>query len=148
MNVLCVTGNLGKDAEIRVTPAGKSVVAFSVAMKSGWGDRATTTWLNCSMWGERGVKVAPYLLKGGQVAVSGEVSLREWESGDKSGTSLELNVNDVTLLGGKPAQSDADRQANPPAQNQNAQRGQAQAPAGGTFDDDIPFNNHELRTWA
>ena len=127
MNVLIATGNIGRDAEVRYTPAGKAVVSFSVPMKAGYGDREKTIWLNCSMWGDRGVAVAPYLLKGVMVAVSGEMSPREYEKDGQMKTTVDLKVNDLTLCGSK---SDA-----APAQSKTSP---APEPAG--FEDtDIPF---------
>ena len=43
MNVWNFTGNLGKDADRRFTPSGDSIVNFSVAVKAGFGEKATTT---------------------------------------------------------------------------------------------------------
>ncbi len=104
MNVWNFTGNIGRDAEQRFVGSGDSVVSFSVAVSSGWGDKKTTTWVKCSMWGKRGESVLPYLNKGQQVAVSGEATLREYDKKDGSGKghSMELRVNDVTLVGAKP----------------------------------------------
>lgn len=100
MNIWSFTGNLGGDADQRHTAGGDSVVSFSVGVKSGFGDKASTTWARCSMFGKRGESVLPYLLKGQLVGVSGEVNNREWQ--DKEGQkrmSLEVRVNDLTLLG-------------------------------------------------
>jgi single-strand DNA-binding protein len=102
MNNWNFTGNLGRDAESRYTPSGDAVVSFSVAVKSGFGDKATTTWVNCAIWGKRGEAVAEYLKKGALVGVTGEVTLRPWN--DKDGQerhSLDVRVNDLTLLGKK-----------------------------------------------
>lgn len=107
MNVWAFTGNLGRDAETRYTPGGDAIVSFSVGVKSGFGDKATTTWARCAMFGKRGQAVADYLKKGQLVGVSGEVSLREWD--DKDGakrSSLEVRVNDLTLLGKRDGQQD------------------------------------------
>ena len=41
-----------------------------------------------------------YLTKGTRVAVSGSLSLREYDKDGETRTSLELNVQDVALLGG------------------------------------------------
>ena len=128
MNVFCCTGNLGKDAEVRATQGGTSVMGFTVAVKAGYGDKATTLWVRCSLWGKRAEGgLAQYMTKGQQVAVSGELSMREWQ-GDDGATrqSLELNVNDVTLVGGK-------SEAKPsPSQ-------QFQKPTDVDFDENIPF---------
>lgn len=102
MNNWYFTGNLGKDAEQRYTPSGDAVVQFPVAVKSGYGDKEATTWARCAMWGKRGEEVAQYLTKGRLVGISGEVTLREFT--DKEGqkrSSLEVRVNDLTLLSGK-----------------------------------------------
>lgn len=102
MNVWSFTGNLGGDAETRFTSGGDAVTSFSIAVKSGYGEKATTVWAKCAIFGKRGESVSQYLTKGTQVGVSGELSMREWE--DKEGgkrTSLEVRVNDVTLLGSK-----------------------------------------------
>lgn len=102
MNNWNFTGNLGGDAETRFTQKGEAVVSFSVGVKSGYGDKATTTWARCSIFGKRGEAVSQYLTKGQLVGVSGEVAMNEWQ--DKEGQkrqSLEVRVNDVTLLGSK-----------------------------------------------
>jgi len=100
MNVFTCTTRLYKDAEQRFTQGGEGIVSFSVAVKSGYGDKASTTWAKCSMFGKRGEAVLPYLNKGQLVGVSGEMTAREWQ--DKEGqkrTSIEVRVNDLTLLG-------------------------------------------------
>ena len=126
MNNWSFTGNLGRDAETRHMANGDAVVSFSVGVKSGYGDKATTTWANCAMFGKRGESVAPYLTKGQLVGVIGEVSLREWS--DKDGqkrVSLEVRVNDMTLLGSK-----GDKPAQKPGKPEPSYAG---------HEDDIPF---------
>lgn len=143
MNSWSFTGNLGADAEQRVTPSGELVVSFSVGVKAGFGDRATTTWARCQMWGKRGESVAPYLKKGQLVGVCGEASLREYEKKDGSkGASLEVRVSDLTLLGKR----DGDQQQPAPTAQPRqapAARPAPQASGFGDFgDDDIPFLRH------
>ena len=140
MNNWNFTGNLGRDAEHLATPGGESVVKFSVGVKSGYGDKATTTWANCSLWGKRGEAVAKYLVKGQLVGISGEVALNEYTGRDSvQRVSLHVRVSDLTLLGRKseggthaPRSESAPRQGNggghPPPQNSFDE-----------FDDDIPF---------
>lgn len=133
MNNWNFTGNCGGDAETRYLPNGDAVVAFSVGVKAGFGDKATTTWARCSMFGNRGTAVAPYLLKGQLVGVSGELSTREWT--DKEGqkrTSMEVRVNDLTLLGKKDA-------GQPQQQTQRQQPARQPAPSSDFDDLDIQF---------
>ena len=134
MNVWNFTGNLGGDAETRFTQSGDAIVTFSVGVKAGYGDKATTTWARCSMFGKRGEAVAQYLTKGQLVGVSGEVTMRDWQ--DKEGqkrTALDVRVNDLTLLGKKEGQ-----QQSQPAQQRNAQ-GSQRVSHGDELDSDIPF---------
>lgn len=109
MNVFNFTGNLGRSAEQKIV-GDQSLVTFSVAVKSGYGEKAVTTWVNCQMWGKRGESVLPYLTKGQLVGVSGEATLRLYEKKDGGqGASLDVRVNDLTLLGKKgDAQPDTD----------------------------------------
>ena len=126
MNLLALTGNIGRDAEVRVTPSGTSIASFSVAMTAGYGERKSTVWIKASIFGKRAEGgLIPYLVKGTQVAVTGELSLNEWTTQDgEKRTDLQVNVSTIDLIGGKPQQ----------------QAPQQAAPAGGqNFDDSIPF---------
>jgi len=104
MNLLTAIGNIGRDAEIRYTPKGDAIASFSFALNSGFGDKQITTWLNCSVWGKRAETLAPMLLKGTKIGISGELTNRPYTA--KDGTekhSLDVRVNDVTLWGSKDA---------------------------------------------
>ena len=102
MNSLSATGNISRDAELRFTPNQDAVCSFSFALSSGFGDKKVTTWLNCNVWGSRAETLAPMLLKGTTVGIVGELTNRPYKA--KDGTekfSLEVRVNDLTLLGKK-----------------------------------------------
>lgn len=107
MNVWNFTGNLGKEAIVRYTQDGKPIASFSVGVRSGFGDKATTTWANCSLFGKQAESLSPYLTKGQQVAVSGEVNLRDYETQSGAGKSLDVRVTNIDLIGGKRELSEA-----------------------------------------
>jgi single-strand DNA-binding protein len=117
MNVLSFTGGLGRDCETRFTAKGDAVTSFSVALSSGYGDSKLTTWMNCTIFGKRGESLAPYLLKGAQVAISGEFAARPYtnKAGEEK-LSLDVRVNDVTLMGGKQSNQSAPATNTPPAE--------------------------------
>ena len=144
MNSWNFTGNLGRDCDTRYTQSGDAVVSFSVGVKAGFGDKATTTWANCSMFGKRGVAVSAYLKKGTLVGIVGEVNLREYQ--DKEGQkrySLDVRVNDLTLLGGK-----SDRSESTPEKPQQRNAQGAPKASISDMDDDIPFTPHGAgRAW-
>ena len=90
-----VAGNLGKDASIR--QAGNTpVCSFGVATEAKVKGEKKTTWVNCSLFGKRGEAICQHLTKGTRVAVVGRLSQRE----HNGKTYLELDVSEITLLGG------------------------------------------------
>lgn len=133
MNNITIAGQLGKDAEVRYLPNGDAVSSFSVADSQG--KDKPTIWWRCSLFGKRAESLAPYLMKGQSVTVSGTVTEREYT--DKDGTqkkAMEVRVQDVALQGGK-------REGAAPARAPAPAPAQSRAPAGGfdDMDDDIPF---------
>lgn len=88
---------LGKDAVLRYTASGTPVAAFSAAVDSGYGDNKQTLWLDCSLWGKRGEALSPYLTKGQQVFIQGELGQREYNGK----TYLTLKVAEVKLIGSR-----------------------------------------------
>ena len=137
MNNWNFTGNLGRDVELRHTTAGDTVAAFSVGVKAGYGEKASTTWARCTLFGKRAEALAPYLVKGQLIGVSGEVSLREWEGNDgQKRTALEVRVQDLTLLGKKDS---AESPAPAPVQPKPAAKPSSKDPFADLVDD-VPFN--------
>ena len=129
MNNCTFTTRIYKDAEQRYTQSGDSIVSFKGPVESGYGQNKVTTWIKFSMFGKRGESVLPYLKDKTQVAVSGELANREYT--DKEGQkrySLEVRVNDLTLLGGKIQES-----------SQAPQQQAKQKPSMDDIDDSIPF---------
>lgn len=128
MNNITIAGQLGKDAETRFLPNGDPVASFSVADSQG--KEKPTIWWNCQLFGKRAESLAPYLVKGQSVTVTGSVAEREYT--DKNGNqrkSMDVRVSDLALQGGK---REAQQEAPKPTQRR------APAPA---FEDDstIPF---------
>lgn len=129
MNNWNFTGNLGNPAEVKTLPSGSTVCKFSVAVKSGYGDKEKTNWVRCAMFGKKAEGQLPsYLQKGTQVAISGELELQEWEGQNGKGAALSVRVENLDLIGGKPqgqsqgaqnTQGYAPQQNLPPAQQQN-----------------------------
>ena len=112
MNQGQFAGRLGRDAVLRATPSGKSVLTFPVGVDVWGGAQQKTLWVNCSLWGPRAEKLSMYLLKGTAVSVAGDIDLRTWEKDDRRGATLDLRVSTVTLLA-RPATESAPRLAAP-----------------------------------
>jgi single-strand DNA-binding protein len=90
-------GRLGKDPDFNVTPNGKPVVKFSLAVDQGKGQDAM--WLNVVAWDKLAEIVEKFASKGMQVFVQGRLQVRSYE--DKTGVkrqAIDLVASTVQLL--------------------------------------------------
>ncbi|AXE31592.1 single-stranded DNA-binding protein [Chromobacterium phragmitis] len=137
MNSITFDGRLAADAELRYTPAGEPILTFRVASDIGYGDRKSTNWFSCQIWGKRGESLKNYLAKGQQVTVYGQLLLREWQ--DKDGNkrlSPDVRVNELSLQGGRQEGTEQpSREAPPPRRREQ----QSQPPIDDFDEDGIPF---------
>lgn len=117
MQTIMIAGNVGKDAELRQTPQGESVLGFSVAVSNGKDKPAT--WYDCSVWGKRADSLKNYITKGTSLAITGRPTAREYQGK----VYLGVSVDQLSFLGGKRSESQA-------AQGR---------PSSGDYDDVIPF---------
>ena len=147
LNKIMVIGNTGRDAELRMTPTGKPVASFSIAVNrsftpsDGGERREETEWFNIVAWSRLAEFAQQYVTKGRLVYVEGRLQTRKWTDREqKERTTVEIVANDIQLLGGPRPERSAD-----------AAEGGERVPAGapprregqgdtGTFDpDEIPF---------
>jgi single-strand DNA-binding protein len=139
-NVFTSMVRVGRDPELKAVGQA-DLVTFSGAVTCGFGDKKTTMWIVCNMWGKLGTSRMPYIKKGNQIMVSGELSTREYDAKDGSKkTSIELNVNNVEFVGKKEEggeQRSAYAPSPAPATRAPAQRPEPQARP--ETDDDMPF---------
>lgn len=117
MKSITIAGNIGKDAELRRTGGGDSVLSFNVAVSEG--KDKPTVWFQCSLWGKRGEALERFLTKGTFAVASGELTAREHEGK----TYLGVNVREIAFKGGE--------------RREEPQRDSGRAPA--DLDDSIPF---------
>lgn len=132
MNVFMCAGRLGGDAELRTTQGGTPILSFSVANKVGYGERESTLWVRCAIFGKRAEgRLIEFLKKGTVVSVTGELNVRAWT--DKTGASqasADLVVREVELLSSKSSGGESRE----PARHEEPAREEEPA-----FDDEIPF---------
>jgi single-strand DNA-binding protein len=101
MATISFIGNLGRDAELKDIN-GTPLLKFTVADSTGFGDRKSTSWINCSLWGKQAEALHQYLTKGKQIFVSGEFSTRKYEKKDGGeGLSLDVRVDRVKFAGSR-----------------------------------------------
>ena len=104
-NNVRLIGRLTRDSELKKTSSGYPVSKFSIAVnkrkKQGdqWIDEAH--FFDCILWGKRAESLNQYLLKGVEIAIDGELVQNRWEQDGQKRSKLEININDIKLLGGK-----------------------------------------------
>jgi len=153
VNKVILIGNLGRDPEIRRTPAGDPVASLSIATSESWRDKATgerkerTEWHRVVIFNKDLAKVAEsYLRKGSKVYLEGQLQTRKWTDqagAERYATEVVLQAfrGQLTLLDSaeRPAPTPDDygttRTATPAGTSGNSGAGSA-AP---DFDDEIPF---------
>lgn len=121
MQTITISGNIGKDAEIRTT-SGDDVLGFNVASKQGYGERASTNWFRCSVWGKRAKTLEQYLRKGTKVVVQGELTIGSYDGKPQ----FDIRVGEIEFMS---AREGGDRQADSASQSR----------AAADLDDDVPF---------
>ena len=133
MKQITIAGRLGKDAELRRTQGGDPVLSFPVAVNDGYGERKSTMWFDCTVWGKRADALSSHLVKGMAVTVSGDLGKREHDGK----TYLTVRVSELTMQGG------GERQDSKPKRSYGEESGGMYG--GGTsrmaddLDDQIPF---------
>jgi single-strand DNA-binding protein len=150
VNHVILIGRLTRDAELKYTQGGMPICRFAIAVNrkkkagDGWVEEAS--FFDVVLWGKAGEALAQYLVKGKQIAISGELHQNRWEQDGQARSKVEIQAENVQLLGGG---NDRDGvRGGPPSPapargRSDASQGQGTAPAGrqapDDFNDDIPF---------
>lgn len=131
---------IGRDVEVRYLTNGDAVANVSLAFtfgKKGDDGKRQTQWVDGSIFGKRAEALAPYLLKGGQIAVTLEdVHIETFKTRDGTpGTKLVGKITGVDLVSGGEKRAEAPARPTPPP----VAPPRRQAPFEDAMDDDIPF---------
>lgn len=98
MNRVIINGHLTKDMEVRI--AGETPIAnFTIANNNGFGEREYTSFINCTMFGEKRINaLEKFLLKGCKVLIDGVWRQSSYENAEgKVIYTHELTVNDIEI---------------------------------------------------
>src|SRR5689334_10389251 len=121
LNKVQMTGRLGADPEMRLTPQGYAVTTFRVASNRSWrsADGEThedTEWFRVVAWNKLAEVCNQYLVKGARVYVEGRLQTRQWQ--DQEGQtrySTEVIANDMIMLDSRRDSSETHVDDRPPA---------------------------------
>lgn len=116
---LIFIGHLGRDPEMRYTPAGQAVTHFSVAVNRRYTDAdgqgiEATLWLRVSAWGRLAETCNQSLTKGQRVFVEGRLQVDPATGGPRTytrqdgtpGAAFEVTATTVLFLSGRAAAGD------------------------------------------
>lgn len=131
INHVVLVGRLTRDAELKFINTGTAVSKFSIAVNrgrntdDGWKEEAH--FFNIVLWGKRAESLSPYLLKGGQIGVEGELRQNRWKDQEtgNSRSTVEIVATNIQLL-----------------QRPKGQESSEPIPDGSEFQDDIPFQRN------
>ena len=122
---------IGRDAELRATQSGKSVLSVSVVYDVGYGENKKSQWLNLVMFGAQAEKVVHHFTKGKQIVVRvDDIHIDEYNGKSSlKGTLLSFEF----VQGAKTQQQDAhNEQKSNGYQSQRTQQSN-------DLDDGLPF---------
>ncbi|MGH2499660.1 MAG: single-stranded DNA-binding protein [Candidatus Limnocylindria bacterium] len=106
MSKIQIIGNVGRDPELRMTPNGRPVCEFSVAVNrvstAGGERKEDTDWYRVSCWGQQAETAQRIVQKGQQIFVDGRFTPRNYTNRDgQEKMSLDISCNDFQLLGSR-----------------------------------------------
>ena len=121
VNIVCISGNLTRDPELRYTSGGMAVLELGIAFndrrknaRGEWED--VPNFVDGTMFGSRAEGIAQYLKKGTMVFVQGKLRWSSWEKDGQKRSKHEVIVDEIEF----------------------SNKGEKPKPTG-MYDDDVPF---------
>ncbi len=101
-DIITLTGLVATSPRHIVTSEGLTITSFRLASNQRRFDRTQnawvdgdTNWYTITAFRQLGTHVATSVEKGQRVIVTGRVRIRDWESGEKSGTTIEIDAESI-----------------------------------------------------
>jgi single-strand DNA-binding protein len=102
MKKILITGNVGKEPELRSTQDGNKFATFSVAVSVGSKQAPKTDWVEISCGGKLADVVCTYLKKGSKILVSGFPTVNAYINKDNVAVgTLRVYADDIEFLSAK-----------------------------------------------
>ena len=133
VNHVIIIGRCSRDMELKFTGGGMAIGNLSIAVnkrrKKGDEWVEETSFFEIALFGKTAEGLKPYLLKGKQIAVEGELRQDRWGQDGQTRSKVVISASNVQLLGGYNKEgynggSSPDYEKHEPA---------------GVFPEDIPF---------
>ena len=99
MNKIILVGNLTRDPDGGTAANGNSYSRFAIAVNRRFSKDGEVDYFNVVAWGKTADNCNNSPTKGGKVAVSGSLQIRNYEDNDGTKrTSVEVNADEVEFL--------------------------------------------------
>lgn len=106
LNISVLQGRITADPELRQTPQGTSVCAFTIAVERSYcrqGEERQADFINIVAWRGTAEFVCKYFQKGQMIAVYGPIQTRRYKDKDGNNrTAFEVVASEVHFSGSKP----------------------------------------------
>ena len=112
-NALFIIGRIVRDAELKYTSGGMAVSKFSLAVskkrkvENEW--KEETHFFEFILWGKKAEGLQQYLVKGKQVAITGELNQERWQQDGQNRSKVSITVQEIQLLHGGSSGSGSDQ---------------------------------------
>jgi len=97
MNIVMLTGNTGKNPEIKYTGESKCIANFSLATKGF--KKGDTDWHNCVAFGKTAELIETYVKKGQRLDIVGRLQTRSWDKDGVKQYRTEVVVDRMEFAG-------------------------------------------------
>lgn len=138
MKKIIITGNVGRDPEMRADQAGGQFASFSVGVSVGTKQNPKTDWVDVTCNGKLSDLARNYIKKGTKILVEGFPSVNAYMNREnKPVGTLRVYASNIELLSKRDDTAQDDH--NEPVYSLPDVNEPSQATPGGLASDDIPF---------
>ena len=99
MESLSISGLIATTPRHLVTQDGLPITSFRMASSQRWFDRkqskwidGETNWYTVTAFRQLAINMSQSFQKGDRVTISGRLKVRDWDNGDRAGTTVEVEA--------------------------------------------------------
>ena len=107
INTVCITGNVTADCE-KFAAGETPAISFAIAVNEYSKDKEFVNFFDCVMFGNRAKGIAPFIVKGAKVSISGRLRQDRWQAEDGTNRSrIRIIVSDIDFIVSKKDETEA-----------------------------------------
>ncbi|MCC2644247.1 MAG: hypothetical protein K0R49_525 [Burkholderiales bacterium] len=140
MKKIIITGNVGRDPEMRADQTGGQFASFSVGVSVGTKQNPKTDWVDVTCNGKLSDLARNYIKKGSKILVEGFPSVNAYLNREnKPVGTLRIYANNIEFLGKREDSETDHTNNNEPVYNLPEVNDSPMTSSGSLTSDDIPF---------